>query len=274
MTRCPGFLALTFSLCAAGAAVAAEPKLSPHRAVYDLALAQSKGDQSVGEAEGRIAYEFTGNACDGYVLNFRQVLRLNDQDTGERTFDTRNMTWEDGAAKSFRFDAERRTNNALTEGGRGRAERSADGALAVRIDKPVQKNSDFAGPVMFPTQQLVAIIDAAKAGKTVFESRVFDGSDGSDKIYETTSIIGKEIADAGKGLDEPLQGKGFDTMKRWPVTVSYFDTGVGERQPVFVTSYDVIENGIVNRMRIDFGEFIMTGRLSRIEMLKSEPCDK
>ncbi len=59
----------------------ADMRFMPHRAVYDLELSQSKGDQSVGEAQGRIAFEFSGNACEGYVLNFRQVLRLNDQDT-------------------------------------------------------------------------------------------------------------------------------------------------------------------------------------------------
>jgi hypothetical protein len=254
--------------------VNAAPKLSPHRAVYDLVLLQSKGDQSVGEASGRIAFEFTGNACDGYVLNFRQVLRLNDQDTGERTFDTRNMTWEDGAGKAFRFDAERRMNNSITESGKGRAEKSNDGALAVRIDRPERKNSDLAGPVYFPTEQLVAILDSAKNGKTVFESRVFDGSEGSDKTYETTSIIGKDIADGGKALDETLQGRGFDKLQRWPVTISYFEDGVGERRPLSVISYDLLENGVMNKMRIDFGEFSMSGRPVQLEMLKEEPCQK
>ncbi len=192
-----------------GAAALASP-LTPHRAVYDLELLQSKGDQSVGEARGRIAFEFTGNACDGYVLNFRQVLQIDDQDNGPRVFDTRNSTWEDGEARSFRFDSERRVNNAVTESGKGRAERSTEGDLSVQITRPQRKSSDQAGPVLFPTQQLIAILDAARAGKGVFESRVFDGSDGSEKTYETTAILGKVIEDGGKGLDETLQGKGFE----------------------------------------------------------------
>jgi EipB-like len=252
----------------------ADSRLLPHRAVYDLELVQSKGDQSVGEAMGRIAFEFTGNACDGYVLNFRQVLRINDQDTGERVFDTRNMTWEDGEAKSFRFDAERKINSATTEAGKGRAERSEDGALAVEISRPERKKSDLAGPVYFPTQQLIAILDAAKAGKLIFESKVFDGSDGSDKVYETTAVIGKELADGGKGLDPTLADRDFGGLKRWPITISYFDTGAGERQPLSVISYDLLENGVMNRMRIDFGEFALAGRPTQMEPLQVEPCDK
>jgi hypothetical protein len=255
-------------------AFAKSPQLAPHRAVYDLALSQSKGDQSVGEATGRIAFEFTGNACDGYVLNFRQVLRINDQDTGERTFDTRNMTWEDGAAKSFRFDAERRVNNAVTESGQGRAERADGEVLSVEINRPERKKSDVAGPVMFPTQQIVALIEAAIDGKQIFESRVFDGSDGTDKTYETTAVIGKELQDKGAGLDEPLKGKGFEAMRRWPITISYFEAGGGERTPLSVITYDLVENGVMNRMRIDFGEFALEGKPAQVELLKAEPCDK
>jgi EipB-like len=270
------FLAVSLvSLCVAMPSLAlADARLLPHRAVYDLTLEKSKGDQSVGEADGRIAFEFSGNACDGYVLNFRQILRISDQDTGDRMFDTRNSTWEDGAAKSFRFDAERRLNDSVTESGQGRAERVVDGALAVEIKKPEPKKSDVGGPVYFPTQQLLAIMDAAKDGKTVFESKVFDGSDGNDKTYQTTTIIGKEIADGGKGLDETLQGKNFDALKRWPITISYFDIGAGEQRPLSVISYDLLENGVTNRMRIDFGEFVLTGHPSRIEILKPEPCNK
>jgi hypothetical protein len=252
----------------------ADARLTPHRAVYDLKLEQSKGDQSVGEADGRIAFEFTGNACDGYVLNFRQVLRISDQDTGDRTFDTRNMTWEDGEARSFRFDAERRMNNSMTESGQGRAERAPDGALAVEISKPTRKKSDVGGPIYFPTQQLVAILESAKAGKSIFESKVFDGSDGSDKIYETTTVIGKEIADEGKGLDESFKSLDFGKLRRWPITISYFDVGVGERRPLSVINYDLLENGVMNRMKIDFGDFVLAGRPSRVELLKADPCEK
>jgi hypothetical protein len=265
---------ILFLVACLPASAFADMRLAPHRAVYDLSLAQSKGDQSVGEADGRIAFEFTGNACEGYVLNFRQVLRISDQDTGDRMFDTRNMTWEDGAAKSFRFDAERRINNSVAEFGQGRAERAPGGALSVEISKPQVKKSDIGGPVYFPTQQLIAILAAAQQGQTVFESKVFDGSEGSDKTYETTTIIGKNIADGGKGLDETLQGKSFDGLKRWPITISYFDPGAGERRPLSVISYDLLENGVMNRMRIDFGDFVLAGRPSRLEMLKDEDCKK
>jgi len=54
--------------------------LVPHRAVYDLALGETRGNSQVAGVRGRILYDFDGNACQGYSLEFRQVSEL---DTGE-----------------------------------------------------------------------------------------------------------------------------------------------------------------------------------------------
>src|SRR5688572_4217060 len=78
-------------------------RLSPHRAVYDLTLAKSGGSRSVEGAKGRIAFDFTGDACEGYVLNYRQVTVLESGETGARTSDLRTNTFESGDGRSLRF---------------------------------------------------------------------------------------------------------------------------------------------------------------------------
>ncbi len=50
--------------------------LAPHRAVYDLKLSKSHGSRGVEAVRGRILYDFSGNACEGYELKFRQVSEL------------------------------------------------------------------------------------------------------------------------------------------------------------------------------------------------------
>jgi hypothetical protein len=257
-----------------GSASAAGVVLQPHIAVYDLTMVSTSGDRPVAGARGRIAFEFSGNACDGFVLNFRQVTQITDAEEGDRLFDARNSSWEDGEARSFRFDAERRMNNRVTEAGRGRAERADGDVLSIEIDRPSSKRSDVAGPVLFPTQQLIRIIGAAKAGERVFESRVFDGSDGTDKVYDTTAVIGAPIADGGEGLDDDLKRLGYQSLARWPVTISYFEGGAGERLPISIVSYDLLENGMTNRIRIDFGDFVMAGEPVKVEALKPSACDR
>jgi hypothetical protein len=260
------------ALCCFQPAMAAT-KLASHRAVYDLTLVKAESASNITDARGRIVFEFTGNACDGYVLNFRQVTEITDSENGARVFDSRNATWEEGDGKTFRFDAERRANAQVTESGRGRAEREGGSEIAVRIDRP-QKKDALVDRAVFPTQQLNLLLDAARAGKSIFESRVFDGSDGSEKAYDTTAVIGAMVDDKGEGLDEDIKKLGLESARRWPVTMSYFETGAGERRPVSVVSYDLLENGMTNKMSINFGDFIMSGEPSQVELLKDEPCNK
>src|SRR4051812_15751084 len=78
-------------------------RLAPHRAVYDLSLARSAGARSVESARGRIAFDFTGDACAGYALNYRQVTVLESSETGSKTSDLRTTSFEDGDGKLLRF---------------------------------------------------------------------------------------------------------------------------------------------------------------------------
>ena len=66
----------------AGRATAAEVPLefASHRAIYELKLAQARGNSSTVGARGRILYDFSGSTCEGYALQFRQVSEL---DNGE-----------------------------------------------------------------------------------------------------------------------------------------------------------------------------------------------
>ncbi|HMH60602.1 MAG TPA: DUF1849 family protein, partial [Bradyrhizobium sp.] len=62
---------------AGGPAVAAAsgPFLS-HQALYELSLVKSRGSNSINSARGRILYNFSGSACEGYTSEFRQVSEL------------------------------------------------------------------------------------------------------------------------------------------------------------------------------------------------------
>src|SRR3954454_1350426 len=107
-----GFPALA-AVLAAGAACAAPAgnpdldagkiELVPHRAIYDLRLAQSRNNRAAEAVTGRILYDFSGNSCDGYALQYRQVSELNTGDGKAALSDLRTLTWEDGTATSYRF---------------------------------------------------------------------------------------------------------------------------------------------------------------------------
>lgn len=73
--------ALTFGAAQVAATAQDAPiVLAPHRAIYDLSLAYTRGNSHVEAVRGRILYDFDGNACSGYSLEFRQVSVI---DNGE-----------------------------------------------------------------------------------------------------------------------------------------------------------------------------------------------
>src|SRR5436190_15784536 len=87
---------------------AATIELVPHRAIYELRLSQTRGSRPAEGVTGRILYDFSGNSCDGYALQFRQVSEMNAGEGKQATTDLRTITWEDGAATSYRFQSENR----------------------------------------------------------------------------------------------------------------------------------------------------------------------
>ncbi len=130
--------AALISVPATRPAEAAGIGLTPHRAVYDLKLLRSRGKRSIEAVRGRILYDFSGSVCAGYVLNFRQVSEL---DTGEGKLalsDLRATTWEEGGAKSFRFNSQNFIDQRAVDAVDGAAERDGD-HVVVKLAKPRDK---------------------------------------------------------------------------------------------------------------------------------------
>ncbi len=248
--------------------------LAPHRAVYDLSLVSSQGPKAIDAARGRIAFDFSGDACTGYALSFRQVTVLQTTESGSRTSDLRTTTFEDGKGKSLKFKSETRFDAAPVKQIDGEASFDDAGRLVVSVRKPVPDNAKGDGAdLLFPTGHLARIIQAARAGETTLTVRVFDGSDDGKKVYDTLAVIGKRIPAGQADATEPAaQAPALKALDRWPVSISYFAPGEGERTPVYVIAFDLYENGISRALRIDYGDFSLKGEMKQLDLLPASDC--
>ena len=52
-------------------------------------------------------------------------------------------------------------------------------------------------------------------------------------------------------------------MPHWPVRLSYFTTGEGERTPIYTLSFDLYENGVSGALKLDYGDFAILGDMTR-----------
>jgi len=249
--------------------VAGGAPLLPHRAIYDLALDPERTGTQVDRARGRIAFQLTGSACEGYTITLRQVTSLDTGEGQETISDLRSESWENAAATSYRFKTQNYINRKIREDVNGTATRLKNGAVAVRVAKPKANKFNLRGPVLLPTEHTREILAAAERGERLLSARVFDGSPDGRKIYETLTVIGPAIA-PGEGKVPPALG-GY---KRYPVTISYFEIGTADRTPAYTLTYDLYENGVSGALRLNYGSFALRGVLSSVEMLPQKPCNR
>ena len=261
-------------------AAAAQPVFfQPHLAVYDLTLAKAKGTRGIDSVRGRILYDFSGNACDGYALKFRQVSELDSSEGKSALSDLRSTTWEDAAAKKFRFNSENLLNDQQTDAVDGHAVRDAT-AVAVNLTKPTHKS--FTEPVdaVFPTEHMRRFIEAARAGKSILSFPVYDGSESGEKLYDTLTVIGKAIPPGAQPPDDAAaKVPELAKLTRWPVSISYFDhestrkEETGEQTPVYAIAFELYENGISRKLTLSYPDFTITGKMTSLKLKKEAPCN-
>lgn len=246
-------------------APAGEIVLANHRAVYDLSLAEGGGTRSVESARGRIVIDFRGDACRGYTMLTRQVTELSSGESGPRLSDMRSTTFEGGKGREFRFKTTTLTNNQPAAPVDGTASEQGDG---VTVKLKGAKSFAVEGPVLFPSEHMRHLIEAARGGQATLSAKVFDGSDDGRKVYDTFAVIGHAgagpAADAAR--DKPLRTGPLSGMPHWPVRLSYYTPGAGERTPIYTLGFDLYENGVSGALKLDYGEFAILGDMTTLDI--------
>jgi hypothetical protein len=257
-------------------AIAEGPVLAPHRAVYDMELAGTHGGSSLSAITGRIVYELTGSPCNGYSQNIRVVMQMVNDNGGATLTDQRLTTWEDAAGKRYRFDSSEFRDAKLTEAAAGDAVRpNKSGAVKVELTKPAKKDLALPERVYFPVQHMMALVDAAKAGKTSLRANLYEGSEKGEKVYDTVSVIGHRWTPERERKLEPVKNaEALNRMPAWPVSIAHFEQTNNKEDalPVYEQTFVLFENGVSRRLYLDYGNFAIAGTLKEISFLPLEKC--
>jgi hypothetical protein len=270
-----GLLVLALAHPAAAAGTAG---LAAHRAVYEITLDKAKAGAGVAELSGRMVYELTGNACEGYTQTMRFVTRMTSPEGEASINDLRSTTVEDAATRNFKFSSSQYRDDQLTEQTTGDARRDGqNGPTKVEIAKPKKVAIDVPSSALFPVQHSIAMLEAAQAGKSIFAADLYDGSEKGEKVYATTAVIGARQA-PGKTpkLPEVKNADRLAALAAWPVSLSYFDkkSDKSDAAPSYELAFLFFENGVSQRLFIDYGDFSIRGALKDLVFLDTPPCDK
>ncbi|MGC2784653.1 MAG: cell envelope integrity EipB family protein [Roseiarcus sp.] len=269
-------LYLATALCASSAALAEAAPVLPlasHRAAYDISLGDTSGPtpssaQTPISASGLIAYEFRGSACEGYTSSFRQMTEMERNEGDPISMQVDANSFEEGNGKSMRFQIDSRSEQD-TPPVAGTATRGDNDDMRVVLTKPKAQTLDFGHEVLFPTQHIERLIEAAKHGGGAMQARVYDGSDTGAKIFATMSVIGKE---ATKPDEDTETASALSGVRRWPVVISYFNEATTDTPPEYTLSFDLYENGVSGSLKLDYGAFALRARLRKLEILPTTAC--
>lgn len=250
---------------------------APHRAVYDLALDNVESNAAVSDVGGRMVYEITGGACEGFSVNFRMVTEVQDDEGGNRLTDLRTTSYESGTADSYQFLTQNFVDQDKDDETKGAATRK-DGKTRLDLIEPKKLQAEIDPAALFPTQHLARLVAAGEAGQRIVQADLFDGSEDGQKVYATTAVIGPTITGADTpDDDDPKAVAALKGIPHWPVRLSYFDIEdgpVGEQTPVYEMSFLLYANGVTRRLKLDYGDFVVSSNLKTIEMLPKAACAK
>ena len=261
------FLAVATSLQAA--------TLSSHRAIYDLSTSRLDSGSGYSSVEGRLAYELTGTACDGWAVTYRIANRYVQPEKGTQLLDTQLTTWESGDGLEMNLSQKQFVQGNLDSEERLKVKRpkSSDEATG-EMTMPKPLNFTVPPEALFPSTHQVHLLDSAKKGVTHDVSVIFDGSDGA-KTYKAISFIGKMRApgtfapDNANNETTPLKG-----LQSWPITISYYPTDdQSVEKPVYQASFNMYENGVSTDLILDYGTYALKGKLAKLDMLKNDACE-
>lgn len=244
--------------------------LAGHRAVYNLSLLKGEGAKAPIYAQGSIIFEFSGSECQGYVQNFHQLTEIQPPEGHSKFSEVLSASYEEPLSIGFRFKTATKVDNVLADQLEGVASRGNKN-LAIHLKNKASTPLIFQGEILFPTEHLRAILETAVEGRNLLEASVYDGSGQGDKVMHTLSIIGKPILAAP--LEKSAQLIELQGLTRWPVVISYFEVGHVDGPPIYALSFDLYLNGVSRALKLDYGDFILSGDLVELSFSSISKCD-
>ncbi len=262
----------TSSAQVAGGAV----QFRPHRAVYDITFDHATPGSGVADMSGRMVYEMTGTSCGEYAQNMRFVTRLTNQDGVAQVNDLRTSSFEEIANHRLRFSSSQYENQKLSEASQGSAA-PGNGAsfIEVKLTKPAKKTVKLPSDIYFPIQHSIALVEAARAGHSLFTANLYDGSDKGEKFYETSAVIGPRATPGSIKMPAKLtHADQLEGLSSWPIAIGYFEPGPTKLDalPTYELSFRFYENGVSSRLYIDYGDFAIRGELKELTFLDEGKC--
>lgn len=252
---------------AAGAPIEARHMVS-HRAAYRLTLDRTRENSDVARAEGVMLFEVV-DACDGWATRQRLTLTLTDRDGNQVESVSDYNTYESRDGTRLRFSLTQTSQGAVSSRTQGEAEVTPQGGT-VRYEQPATRQVALPPGTLLPMAHTIAALNAVRAGNRILAVPLFDGTN-AEGPQDTTTVMAPWAAAQPQDRFPALAQLGSSRMR-----IAFFDRNAGQQgsgagTPDYEVSLRYYENGVADELKMDFGEFVVDGRMAELALLPS-PC--
>lgn len=251
----------------------AESGLVSHAAVYNITLQSTEGGaSSVVHAGGKMRYSVQ-KVCDSWQTETVFSLDISYELSGIDTTNWKQTTVESADGCRFDFDVFVRENGTDRKDLAGKA-RCEGGKKVLRLSVPALSEAVFPKNVAFPMQQIVTLIDAAKAGKKDVSGYVYDGTR-PEALHSMHAVISRPAGAVRNSEIKGDTGLLKDKQSFWFNIAFYpeFKTGrPDDGKPLYEAALRYYDNGISDEVTQDFGAYKLRSSLVELKRLPDVPC--
>ena len=241
----------------------------PHRALYGLSLADSRsGSASFTHAVGKLEFSWS-DVCDGWAVTQRTHINLTGLDGREIAFGWTLSSWEAKDGLLYRFFIRRLQGEGEAEERRGQARLSGPGGPGEAVyDMPEAQTLALPAGTVFPTQHSLDLLEAAGRGAFPLWRIVFDGA-GDDGLFGINAALVQALPPSvAPSFDFPI----LQNVPSWRMDMAHFELDNRSGEPAHEQSLRLYQNGIVDELLLDYGDFALDARLADIEALPAPDC--
>ena len=248
-----------------------EATIAPHRAIYDMTLSSVKNGSNIADVSGKMIFEWA-DACDGWAIQQHLRLHFNYAEGDVSDVNSNEVTWESKDGKRYNFNIRRVQDGKETEDYRGKATLSGGDNDKAVYSSPEGKVVAFNRETIFPSAHTKMIIEKASNGEHFFTRRVFDGTDEGGSNDVSVFISPPRTQHVEATADEKLDSNPLLAATAWPVHLAFFKIDDDTGEPDYEMDLLLLSNGVARSMKIDYGDFSVTGTLKAIEPLPAPHC--
>ena len=261
----PAFAVLTLFLpgsAFANMAANAAAQLTGQDAIYDLSLAKVRTHDVTG-ATGEMRFSIA-DGCTGWGTTQHMTLLIRNADGSLTKTVTDYVTWETKNGSQLTFNLSEKDNDGKPIiDDAGTAIRAPDGTGTITYSTPASRVMTMPPGTLFPMAHTAAILGAGREGKKFISVPLFDGT--TDDGAQHTFVV---ILDRHGPAASPFPA--LAKLSSTDVDIAFFERKNSDQNPDFRSQMRYFDNGVADQIMMDFGDFVMLGKLERLSVPPQE----